>query len=205
MRKRLFAALRWIEAANKTAASKVAERPPELDPDSDPECRPESEAWNYWQHSAPEDAVTYAQAYTQAEFAAIMGAEEWFMAYETNSAGILWGEDDETATYSLTLSPEGFVRIRSYDLNLNTKNGSYSTVETDSKTGTWKIAQRILTLHLPDETLEFVVARIEGGVAILVDSDDGSCSVLMTEGALNAERESPDASEPGAGSKSSNL
>ncbi len=165
MRKRLFAALRWIELPSAAASSKVAER----DPDEE--------------YSAHEDA----SAYTQAELAARMGAEEWFLAYEMNGSGILWGDEDETTTYSLSFSPEGSIRVRCYDMQPNPKNGKPVTVETDSKTGTWSIAQRALTLWFPEESLVFIVARIEEGVAMLVDADDGSLSVFMTESALNAE------------------
>jgi len=183
MRKRLFAALRWIEKSHKNTALKVAERTesesnPESDPDSDLDL-------NLWDSSEHE----HAMAYTEAELAARMGAEEWFLACEMNSTGALRSEEDITTTYSLSLSPEGFAKVRCYDMRRNI-NGNHATVETDSKTGTWEITQRMLTLHLPDESLEFIVARIEGGVAILVDSDDGSCSVLMTEAALNEELES---------------
>jgi hypothetical protein len=183
MKKRLFAALRWIETSHKNPPSKVAEQSPDQDLDA------EFDAWEL-----PENPDILA--YTQADLSTRMGTEEWYLAFEMDSNGVIRSEDSETTTYSLSLSPEGIVQIRLYDMQWNSRargegiGGKYVTVETDSRTGTWQIAERVLTLHLPDETWEFIVARIEGGVAILVDTDDGSVSGLMTQAALNAELDS---------------
>ena len=162
MKKRLLSALRWIDAASKNDRLKIVG--PDVQEHLQPETRGEDD-------------------FSQASLAAAMGVEEWFLAYEMNPNGSIDGHGENT-TFSLSLSPDGFARVKSYTLTRDESNGKQFTAETDCNEGSWEIERNVLSLRLPDEILEFIVARVENGVATLVDPDDGCLSVLMTESAF---------------------
>lgn len=162
MKKRLLSALRWIDAASKNDRLKIAE----------------ADSREYVQPEERDEG-----GYSQASLAAAMGVEEWFLAYEMNPNGSIDGHG-ENATFSLSLSPDGFARVKSYTLTQDAATGRQSTTETDCKEGSWEVEKNVLTFHLHDEVLQFIVAKIEDGVAMLVDPDDGFLSVLMTESAF---------------------
>ena len=163
MKKRLLSALRWIDATTKNEGSKTAEG-------------------GVNEQVQPEEKD---EGYSQAGLSEIMGSEEWFLAYEMNSNGNVEGHG-ENATYSLSISPDGFAKIKSYTMTGDSETGSRVTMETDCKEGSWEVERNLLTFHLADETLQFIIARIENGIAMLVDPDDGFLSVLMTEAAFKS-------------------